>query len=62
MNKKVNLEVCQKAISTLDKAAEDVRNGNPKAIGALVGFCMKESKGQLNPAKISQKLNELLSS
>ncbi len=56
------LEVCQKAISTLDKAAEDVRNGNPKAIGALVGFCMKESKGQLNPAKISQKLNELLSS
>ena len=54
-------EVCQKAIQTLDKAAEDVRGGNQKAIGALVGFCMKESKGQLNPAKISQKLNELLS-
>ena len=54
-------EICNKAIEVNQKAAEDVRNGNPKAIGALVGFCMKESKGQLNPAMISKKLNELLS-
>ena len=54
-------EVCKKAIDSNQKAADDVRNGNNKAIGALVGFCMKESKGQLNPAMISKKLNELLS-
>ena len=53
--------MCQKAIEENAKAAEDVRSGNNKAIGALVGFCMKESKGQLNPAMISKKLNELLS-
>ena len=54
-------EICNKAIESNQKAADDVRNGNNKAIGALVGFCMKESKGQLNPAMISKKLNELLS-
>ncbi len=54
-------QVCQKAIEENAKAADDVRSGNNKAIGALVGFCMKESKGQLNPAMISKKLNELLS-
>ena len=54
-------QVCNKAIQAIPKAAEDVRNGNEKAIGALVGLCMKESKGQLNPAMISNKLKELLS-
>ncbi len=32
------------------KAAEDVRNGEMKAIGFLVGQVMKNSKGQANPA------------
>ncbi|MBT6143314.1 Asp-tRNA(Asn)/Glu-tRNA(Gln) amidotransferase subunit GatB [bacterium] len=52
--------VCQKAIDSNQKAADDVRQGNHKAVGALVGFCMKESKGQLNPAHISKKLMQML--
>lgn len=37
------------------KASEDVRNGEMKAIGFLVGQVMKESKGKANPA-LAQKL------
>ncbi|HEY1085474.1 MAG TPA: Asp-tRNA(Asn)/Glu-tRNA(Gln) amidotransferase subunit GatB [Candidatus Saccharimonadales bacterium] len=37
------------------KAVEDIRGGNDKAIGFLVGQIMKKSKGQANPA-LAQKL------
>lgn len=37
------------------KAVEDIRAGNDKAIGFLVGQIMKQSKGQANPA-LAQKL------
>ncbi len=37
------------------KAVEDIKNGNDKAIGFLVGQIMKKSKGQANPA-LAQKL------
>ena len=37
------------------KAAEDVKNGEMKAIGFLVGQVMKESKGKANPG-VTQKL------
>lgn len=37
------------------KAVEDIRAGNDKAIGYLVGQIMKKSKGQANPA-LAQKL------
>ena len=37
------------------KAVEDIRGGNDKAIGFLVGQVMKQSKGQANPA-LAQKL------
>jgi len=37
------------------KAVEDIRAGNDKAIGFLVGQVMKQSKGQANPA-LAQKL------
>ena len=37
------------------QAAEDVKNGEEKAIGFLVGQVMKASKGQANP-QITQKL------
>ena len=37
------------------KAVEDIRAGNDKAIGFLVGQIMKKSKGQANPA-LAQKL------
>jgi aspartyl-tRNA(Asn)/glutamyl-tRNA(Gln) amidotransferase subunit B len=37
------------------KAAEDVKNGEMKAIGFLVGQVMKKSKGQANP-QMAQEL------
>lgn len=46
----------------LAKAVDDVRGGNAKAIGALVGAVMKVSRGQANPKAVSQKLNAKLSS
>jgi aspartyl-tRNA(Asn)/glutamyl-tRNA(Gln) amidotransferase subunit B len=37
------------------KAVEDIRSGNDKAIGFLVGLIMKKSQGKANPA-LAQKL------
>jgi aspartyl-tRNA(Asn)/glutamyl-tRNA(Gln) amidotransferase subunit B len=38
----------------------DVKGGNPKAIGFLVGQVMKESKGKANPALANKLIAELL--
>lgn len=51
---------CKDAINSNPKAVEDFRNGNEKAIGALVGGVMKASKGQANPGLINKTLVELL--
>ena len=37
------------------KAVEDIKSGNDKAIGFLVGQIMKKSQGKANPA-LAQKL------
>ncbi len=42
------------------KAAADVKNGEMKAIGFLVGQVMKESKGKANPGAVSQLLRKRL--
>ncbi len=43
-------------IATQPEAAQRVRDGNAKAIGALVGGVMKASKGQANPQRVSELL------
>lgn len=53
-------EFAKKAIDALPKAAEDVKNGEMKAIGALVGFVMKESKGQANPKLVNETLIKII--
>jgi aspartyl-tRNA(Asn)/glutamyl-tRNA(Gln) amidotransferase subunit B len=42
--------IVAQVLSDNAKAAEDVRNGEMKAIGFLVGQVMKQSKGKANPA------------
>ncbi len=42
------------------KAIEDIRNGNEKAIGYLVGQVMKRSKGQANPSMATEILKKKL--
>jgi len=53
-------DYCKKAIEMNPKAVEDVKNGQMKAIGALVGFVMKESKGAANPKMVNDILIKLL--
>jgi len=48
--------IVDKVIEDNQKAVEDYKGGNKKAIGALVGQVMKQSKGKANP----QMVNELL--
>ena len=43
------------------KAAEDVRNGEMKAIGFLVGQVMKKSKRKANPATVNELIKAKLS-
>ena len=43
------------------KAIEDIRTGNDKAIGYLVGQAMKQSKGAGNPAVFQQMIRSKLS-
>jgi aspartyl-tRNA(Asn)/glutamyl-tRNA(Gln) amidotransferase subunit B len=42
------------------KAAEDIKNGEMKAIGFLVGQVMKASKGKANPAMASELIRKQL--
>ena len=50
------------AIAADPAAAEKVRGGNDKAIGALVGAVMKASRGQANPQRVNELLRERLTS
>lgn len=47
--------IVKKVLEENPKAAEDVRNGEMKAIGFLVGQIMKHSQGRANP-QLAQKL------
>ena len=53
-------EIAETVIAENEKAAQDVRNGEEKAIGFLVGQVMKLSKGQANPAMAKEILKKIL--
>jgi aspartyl-tRNA(Asn)/glutamyl-tRNA(Gln) amidotransferase subunit B len=50
----------KEAIAANPKAAADVKAGNAKAVGALVGNVMKKSGGKANPAVINKIFARLL--
>ena len=54
-------EIVSTVIEANESAAQDVRNGEAKAIGFLVGQVMKESKGQANPQIVNKILRDKLS-
>lgn len=54
-------EIVAKVLAENAKAAEDVKNGEMKAIGFLVGQVMKESKGQANPQMAQDLIKKQLS-
>lgn len=53
-------ELVVKVIANNPKAVEDFKAGKKKAVGALVGQIMKETKGKANPKVINEVLNDEL--
>ncbi|MHB8492185.1 MAG: Asp-tRNA(Asn)/Glu-tRNA(Gln) amidotransferase subunit GatB [Solirubrobacteraceae bacterium] len=52
--------VVQAALAAHAPAAEQVRAGNPKAIGPIVGFVMRETKGRADGQEVTRLVNEQL--
>jgi aspartyl-tRNA(Asn)/glutamyl-tRNA(Gln) amidotransferase subunit B len=54
------MQIVRQVITENPKAAEDVKSGEMKAIGFLVGQVMKSSKGKANPALAQQLIKKAL--
>ncbi|HUO69819.1 MAG TPA: Asp-tRNA(Asn)/Glu-tRNA(Gln) amidotransferase subunit GatB [Solirubrobacteraceae bacterium] len=55
-------EIVARAIASDPAAAEQVRAGNMKAIGPLVGFVMRETKGRADGGEVTRMIRELVQS
>jgi aspartyl-tRNA(Asn)/glutamyl-tRNA(Gln) amidotransferase subunit B len=53
-------EVVRAAIAANVDAAERIRAGNPKAIGPIVGFVMRETQGRADGAEVTRLVREQL--
>ncbi len=53
-------EIVQKAIDANPQAIESYKSGKEAALGAIVGWVMKETKGQANPAAVNKILRQKL--
>jgi aspartyl-tRNA(Asn)/glutamyl-tRNA(Gln) amidotransferase subunit B len=53
--------IVDQAIAANDKSVADYKAGKQAALGAIVGWIMKETKGQANPAKVNELLRGKLS-
>lgn len=54
------LELCNQAIQQNPNAVNDFKNGKVKAVKAMVGFVMKNSRGKADAVLAEQKLIELM--
>lgn len=54
------INFCKAAIEANPKAAEDIKAGKGKAINALKGFVMKQSRGKADAAKVEELILGLL--
>ncbi|MCM3693368.1 Asp-tRNA(Asn)/Glu-tRNA(Gln) amidotransferase subunit GatB [Neobacillus niacini] len=55
------LKIISEVLDANPQSIEDFKNGKNKAVGFLVGQLMKATKGQANPQKVNQLLNQELS-
>ena len=53
-------ELCRQAVESNPKAVSDYLGGKEKAIKAMVGFVMKNSRGKADAALAEQKLIEMI--
>jgi aspartyl-tRNA(Asn)/glutamyl-tRNA(Gln) amidotransferase subunit B len=54
------LEIVDATIASDPAAAEQVRGGNLRAIGPLVGYVMRETKGRANGKEITELIRQRL--
>lgn len=54
------IDLCKQAVEANPKAVEDYKNGKEKAIKAVVGFVMKNSRGKADPALAEQKIIDMV--
>ena len=54
--------IVEKAMADNADAVEQVRAGNPKAIGAIVGAVMNETKGRADGGEVNRLIREKLDS
>lgn len=59
-NDDVLIPIVKEAIEKNPKAIEDIKAGKKKAVGAIIGYCMKQSKGKADPGTISALVNKEL--
>ena len=52
--------IVTKVISENPEACEDIKKGEQKAIGFLVGQVMKQSKGKADPVSVQKLIKSLL--
>ena len=52
--------IVEQVVADNAETVEDIRGGNQKAIGALVGQVMRATKGQADPRKTNELLRELI--
>jgi aspartyl-tRNA(Asn)/glutamyl-tRNA(Gln) amidotransferase subunit B len=53
-------EFVKEAVAKNPKAIEDYKNGKQAALGAIVGYVMKQTKGQANPGMVNEVLKKFL--
>lgn len=53
-------EIVEKAIAANPKAIESFKAGKQQALGAVVGWVMKETKGQANPEKVNELVHKAI--
>ncbi len=53
-------DLCKQAVEANPKAVEDYKSGKEKAIKAMVGFVMKNSRGRADAALAEQKIKDLI--
>jgi aspartyl-tRNA(Asn)/glutamyl-tRNA(Gln) amidotransferase subunit B len=52
--------VVERALEAEPEAAEQVRSGNPKAIGRIVGAVMKETQGRADGGEVTRLIRQKL--
>ncbi len=53
-------KIIEEVLAANEQSISDYRQGKDRALGFLVGQVMKQSKGQVNPAKASELLKAAL--